>query len=89
MTKRIFKYVLDIEDVQTVELPEGAEILSVHNQNELLCLWALCNPDAPKEARTIHIFGTGNPVCDNPGRFIGTVLMWHGQLVWHVFEEGS
>lgn len=86
MTKRIFKYTLTIEDLQTVEMPEGAEILSVQNQGGDVCIWALCAPNAPKEARTFHIFGTGNPVCDNPGRFVGTVQILDGALVWHVFE---
>ncbi len=86
MTKRIFKYVLAIEDLQTVGMHEGAEILSVQNQDGDVCIWALCNPNAPKEARTFHIFGTGNLVCDNPGRFIGTVQILNGALAWHVFE---
>lgn len=86
MTKRIFKYALAIEDLQTVEMPEGADILSVQNQDRDVCIWALCDPRAPKEARTFRIFGTGHPVCDNPGRFIGTVQILNGALMWHVFE---
>jgi hypothetical protein len=46
-------------------------------------LWFLCNESAPKEDRTIAMFGTGNPIPDNPMEYIGTI---QERLVWHVFE---
>lgn len=85
--RRIFKYPLQITDIQYVMMPKGAEILSVAVQNEIVCLWALVNPELQYVSREIRIVGTGNPAPDGNVRFIGTVLMLDGQLVWHVFEE--
>ena len=70
-------------------MPKGAEILSVQVQADVLCLWALVDPDAKLQKRVIEILGTGNPI-DVPGvthKFIGTVQMRGGSLVWHVFEQ--
>jgi len=37
--------------------------------------------------RDFRWYGTGHPVKDNPGRYIGTVQMLDGKLVFHLFEE--
>ena len=37
--KKIYKYELEITEIQTVEMPVGAEILCVQFQDEALCLW--------------------------------------------------
>lgn len=44
MNKTIYKYPLDVTDVQEIKLPVGAEILTVQAQNGTLCLWALVDP---------------------------------------------
>jgi hypothetical protein len=84
--KRIFKFPLAIIDIQSIDMPEGAEILSVQNQNGAVCAWALCDPIAPLVGCEIRIVGTGNPTPDNPGKFLGTVQTYDGSLVWHIFE---
>jgi len=83
---RIWKYDLAALDLQTIELPRGARVLSVDAQGGNTVLWALVNPDEDMTERTFRICGTGHPVCPDPGTFIGTVLMAEGGLVWHVFE---
>lgn len=88
MDYRIWKYELQITDLQPVEIPEGAELLSVANQNGRLCLWAMVDGDRPLETRHIEIIGTGNPVPTDMGvdrRFIGTAVI--NPSVWHVFER--
>jgi hypothetical protein len=50
-----------------------------------LQLWAIVDPEQPKQLRTIHIVGTGNPMPANLLRYIGTAQRLDG--VWHVFEE--
>lgn len=88
--RTIFKYILGLIDIQNVELPVGAEILSVQTQNDLPCLWALVNPEWKKETVRIEIFGTGNPIpnIDNGSRkFISTFQMYNGRLVYHVFKR--
>lgn len=83
----IWKFPIKITDVQKVEMPMGAEILSAQMQNGDLCLWALVSPANNKELRTIEIHGTGNYVEPADRKFIGTAQMAGGALVWHVFES--
>lgn len=90
MNKTIWKYRLQVTDIQPVNMPEGAEILSVQFQGCLLCLWALVNAARPTTERVIEIFGTGNPVYCDMGierKFIATAQQPDLPLVWHVFER--
>lgn len=79
----IHKYPLEITDVQEVPLPEGAQILSIGNQNGVLCLWALVNPLKPIMPRRFRIVGTGNSIKQHPGMHLATVVI--DPFVWHVF----
>lgn len=88
MNQRIYKYTLNLTDLQEVTMPAGAEILSAANQNGSLCLWALVDTDKESRRRFIEIIGTGNPIEKNDNiirRFIGTAVM--NPFVWHVFER--
>jgi hypothetical protein len=85
--KTIYKYELAIDDTQELMLPEGAEILTVQMQDGYPRLWALVDPHAPKKRRYIDIYGTGHPVGDKHGQYLGTFQEHGGQLVWHVFER--
>lgn len=79
---------LEITDEQNLMMPEGAEILTAQIAGGAsLCLWALVNPDAPKQRRVIEILGTGNPAPDVERRYISTVQMAGGALIWHIFER--
>lgn len=84
---RIWKFELDVTDRQLVWMPIGAKVLDVQMQHDQCCLWALCDEHAQKEARYFNIYGTGNPMPDEPGEYIATFQMVGGQLVFHVFEE--
>ena len=96
MKKTIWKFELEIGDNQKLELPIGAEILTVHTQNEIPCLWALVDPDADQETRHFEVYGTGHPVRYDSNRakpklgidriYIGTFQLHNGILVFHVFE---
>lgn len=89
MKRTIWKYELTVAEYQTVEMPVDAEILTVQMQGDVLCLWALVSPDAELAPRSIEVFGTGHPIeysAGNYRRYIGTVQMHGGSLVWHVFE---
>lgn len=88
---KIFKYELEVINSQTLQLPADAVILSVKNQNEKICLWAIVDPDSNKlQDRRIRLFGTGHTFPDayeEEFKFIGTVVQMGGQFVWHVFED--
>ena len=83
---KIFKTVLDLEDTQRIDLPMGATLLTVQTQNGKLCLWYECYEKALMQKRVIAIFGTGHPMPDNPGKYIGTVQLSDGGLVFHVYD---
>ncbi len=88
----IWKFTLAITDLQEVEMPGGAEVISVatqrnHAGEEILCIWAIVDPMAVRVKRKFVVIGTGaniGPQLDL--KFIGTALMLGGKLVWHVFE---
>lgn len=86
----------------TLELPERARILTLqtlvdqpgHDMTgglfppvERVYLWALVDPEAPVEERHFTHYGTGHPIPNDPGEYIGTYQLFNGQLVWHLFED--
>lgn len=93
MSRRIFRYRLDITDSPVVTMVANAVVLSVgppRDGTDQLDLWAIVNTDIVTEQdRRFHIVGTGHPMPDYCGRFIGTVPTHGGVYVWHVFEATS
>lgn len=89
--KKIFKYRLDVTDVQKITLPALSDILSVQEQYGYLSLWALVDPDEKEMIDyDILIFGTGHPIEgsvfeDDYPWFLGTVQFFNGEQVYHVF----
>ena len=84
--RTIWKFPLEVEDVQHVFMPAGAEILTVQVQSGLCVMWAICDPGAHQVRRLIRIAGTGHPAPE--GKYIGTCQDGLG-LVWHVFDGGT
>lgn len=85
--KQIWKYPLQKETVQEVRMPVGAKILYCAMQNDVICLWALVNPENDKQLRTVAIFGTGHDIPHNITErdYYGTVLLNQDTLVLHIF----
>lgn len=89
MENTIWKFELDTVNMQTIEMPYCAKILTVQVQRETPCLWAIVDPSLEKEKRHFEIFGTGNPIVEGMGvsrEYIGTYQLHDGDLVYHVFE---
>lgn len=96
MTKVIWKFPLTTLD--KIEMPAGAEVLSVQMQHGQACLWAVVDPAAQRETRRFCIHGTGSGFDHDHGRFVGTFQMDGGHrvsrngnhardsLVWHLLE---
>lgn len=94
----IWKFTLKLVELQILALPKGSEILSVGVQGEgpttpgQIQLWAIVPPETKPdwadnaEEKKIAIVGTGQMAPRS--RFLGTVMMIDGALVWHVFVEG-
>lgn len=83
----IWKYKLEIVDLQAINMPVGASVLSVHRQGPDLCMWAMVDTSEPMQGRQFEVIGTGNPINPAQRLFVGTVVV--GSLVWHVFERLS
>ena len=83
----VFKYALEITDRQEIPLPPRATILSAQVQRGKICLWVSIDPDELNlaEPRHIRIHGTGHLITESL-RFIDTVQLSGGKLVFHVFE---
>lgn len=87
--KTIWKLALDMVPKQDVELPAGSQILCAREQDERVCIWFLCDPEAKKSPRTIALVGTGHAMPDPQGdawRFLGTSSLTDGLLMLHAFE---
>ncbi len=87
MARTIYKYDLTIGTLGEAHLlSAGAKILAFGNQRETCVIWAEIDPDAPKVRRQFVVYGTGHPMPDNPGIYIGTALFAGGALVLHAYE---
>lgn len=85
---KVWKFRLPL-DSESVSMPEGAEVLHVGEQYDVLCVWALCDPSREQVERRFVVRGTGHSVPDERGRFLGTVLLLDGTLVLHVWEVSA
>jgi hypothetical protein len=80
----IWKWELEVTDRQVIDMPVATQFLTVQVQRGALCLWGIVTPGEDVEPRMIRVYGTGNPIPVDPGRYIGTAQQ--GPFVWHVFE---
>jgi hypothetical protein len=71
---------------EVVEMPEGAEILRLGTQGGQPYIWALVDSTAFMRDRRFVVVGTGMPVPDARGSYIGTVLLHDDSFVLHVWE---
>lgn len=89
-TRQVWKYQLKIADATDIEMPKGTDVLAVQVQNNQICLWAAVNDTtAELETRRFYLIGTGHPMPDDAGIYVGTVQLSGGALVLHVFERWS
>lgn len=89
----VFKYPLQMTDMNHISMPKDAKLLHVGVQMEGPMLWALVDPNQPTVMRQIRIAGTGHPISFNEVnhilRHVGTFLVNAGTLVFHVFDFGE
>jgi len=84
--KKIFKYPIQPIDYQEIEMPIGAQLLSVQLQKGAPVLWAVVNEDNPMTKRCFATRGTGHPIDGQLGSYLGTYQLFAGDIVFHVFE---
>ncbi len=91
MNHTIWKYTIeDVWGPHTLKMPAGAQVLSVHEQNGEICLWAQVHGMQPKVDRVFQFFGTGRSipatlVINDRLVFVGTFHLRPG-AVGHLFE---
>lgn len=89
MNKQIWKFQLTSFKM-SIDVPIGAEILSVQMQGDIPCIWLLVNPKAPTQSRYFEIYGTGTDIPYDMGimrNYIGTYQLDNGDFIFHVFER--
>lgn len=85
--KKVFKYPFSVQDIIELDLPVAAEILHCDMQpGSGFAAWCLVDPTAPTAKRRIKMAGTGHPIGEHVKRFINTIMMENGRLVFHFFE---
>ena len=92
--KTIWKFVLSPQGLQTIEMPAGAKLLYVREQNNDICIWAEVDRYSWKEDRTFEVFGTGHERYDADSveaerTYLGSAHLQGGALVLHVYERKS
>ena len=84
---KIFKWTLQIEGWQEIEMPIGAQILVMQIQKENPQLWALVDEKNATEKRLFITCGTGQEMPGDVVDYIGSYQIKNGSLVFHVFEQ--
>lgn len=93
--RQIWKYLIPCElnelgigysEKTEVEMPGGAEIISVQTQGNRPMVWAIVDPSKPIEKRRVFMIATGKPMPEEARKFIGTLQLNDGNLIFHFFE---
>lgn len=89
--KVVWEFELEFENITKIEMPVGAEILTVQRDEKTNkpCLWAVVETEAEDETRCFELFGTGQcfePKISSNRIYIGTYQYQKGAFVGHVFE---
>ena len=71
---------------QEIEMPAGAEVVAVGEQDGTFILWAIVTLEAPLVKRCFCLVETGDLLEEDVGKYIGTVQLLSETLVYHVFE---
>lgn len=85
--KQIWKYELNGQR-SSIEMPEGAVVLTVQTQHNQPVLWAEVDPSAKRIKRRFLSISTGvDFVDDGPCHYVGTFQLNGGSLVFHVYTD--
>lgn len=83
----IWKYQLRDAQIATLNMPKGAQVLSVQVQHGKPMVWALVDPKADMERRISHVVGTGWDFEPAGMTYVGTFQVSGGEFVFHLFEQ--
>lgn len=85
----IYKYQMPVLEHFEMQLPRGAEIIRVADQDGLFWLWAVVRTDVPDEPRKLWAFKTGGKMPDGIKlRYVGFCAVFvQMELGLYIFEE--
>jgi hypothetical protein len=87
MSYTVWKFPVEAADQRiTLPMPVGADVLTFQVQGGKTFLWALVDPNAATEQREFLLLPTGGPGVADVGRYHGTVQLFGGSLVLHLFD---
>lgn len=87
--KKVYKWSLPKgKDRFSLEIPQGAMLLTAHVQHGSPVIWALIDPEAPAEKRDFIVLETGEQLPELPGipHYIATFQFDAGNYILHLFE---
>ena len=84
--KTIWKYEVRIDGVFKLTMPKGAEIIAFQTLHGAPTIWAIVNTEEELTERVFSIRGTGHPFVGKSGKYLGTIQVSGGSLIWHLFE---
>lgn len=91
MSKIIYKYPLQLKDIQFIAMPDGAQILTIQNQDEKPVLWALVEPNTTiTKQRAIELLGAGDELTNEivfEHQYISTFQLTGCGDMFHAFER--
>lgn len=88
---KIFKYKIPVcDDIFSIDMPSGSNILSFKLQEDHPMLWAIVLPERNLEKRFFRIYATGDEMEKGHHNYIGTIIVpcriVNASMVWHLFE---
>ena len=83
----IWKYEIPIEDNFSIEMPFNCKILSFQVQKDNPMIWCQVDTNRPLTKRVFRLCGTGHELENSHWKFIGTIQIHNGDLIFHLFEK--
>lgn len=88
--RKIWKYVIPIDDSFTLTMPKYSATLEVQMQDDEPCIWAIVDPTKPMVKRRFFLRATGQPLVHGCSweNHLGSFQMKRGTfpLVFHLFD---
>jgi hypothetical protein len=87
MSKQIWKFPLEAQTENKIEMPMDAEVLCVKYLGGAAVVYAICDTEAEKVAREFQVFPTGVELPDLSNFTFVDTFITGSRLVFHVFER--
>ena len=86
MAKVVWKYPVPVEDQFHIDMPEGAQVLTVQTQAGKPQIWALVDEENEPVHYGFRILGTGHKCHTEVGKYVGSFQLAGGSFIFHLFQ---